>query len=114
MTTPTRLVNNKSPVIFHYLAYASPVIGISFLHSPMAVVHSMYAKYFGIGLTTIAVVLLFARLFDAITDPLIGYWSDRYYARTGTRKPFVVWGIITDCLCLLPFHTAGYSTAGPF
>ena len=74
------------------LSYALPVITTSFLIGPMAVVQGIYAKYFGLPLTTIATVLLVARVFDAVTDPLIGYYSDRYHARTGSRKPFVVCG----------------------
>ena len=31
-------------------------------------------------------------MFDAVSDPLVGYCSDRYYAYGGSRKPFVVSG----------------------
>lgn len=74
------------------LAYTLPVVTTSFLIGPMAVIQGIYAKYFGIPLTTIAAVLLIARVFDAVTDPLIGFYSDRYHARTGSRKPFIVGG----------------------
>lgn len=74
------------------LAYASPVVGVSCLMAPIAIVQGIYAKYYAIPLTTIAAVVLLARLFDAITDPTIGYWSDRYYQKTGNRKPFVLVG----------------------
>lgn len=74
------------------LTYASPTIATSFLIGPLAIVQGIYAKYFGLPLTTIATVLLVARIFDAVTDPLIGYYSDRYYARTGSRKPFILVG----------------------
>ena len=52
----------------------------------------IYAKYFGLSLASIASVLLIARLFDAISDPMIGFLSDRFYARSGSRKQFVVCG----------------------
>ena len=32
---------------------------------------------------------LIARLFDAISDPIIGKVTDNYYLRKGTRKPFI-------------------------
>jgi Na+/melibiose symporter-like transporter len=67
---------------------------VAFLFGPLAIVQGIYAKHFGLPLTTIAAILLAGRLFDAITDPLIGYWSDHYYARTGSRKPFVVAGAL--------------------
>lgn len=74
------------------IAYAMPVMTVSFLLGPLAVLQGIYAKYFGMALTTVASVILVARLFDAISDPLIGYCSDRYYSRTGSRKPFVMAG----------------------
>lgn len=64
----------------------------AFLVGPLAIVQGIYAKYFGLPLTTIATILLVARVFDAVSDPLIGFYSDRYHARTGSRKPFVLCG----------------------
>jgi Na+/melibiose symporter-like transporter len=76
----------------HYMAYVAPSMALAFLMGPIGILQGIYAKYFGVALTTIAIVLLISRLFDAITDPIIGCWSDRHYAKTGTRKPFVVAG----------------------
>ncbi|MDB9952232.1 MFS transporter [Porticoccaceae bacterium] len=74
------------------LAYAAPAIGIVYMGISLSVVQGIYVKYFGVPLTTIATVLLLSRVFDAITDPLVGYLSDRYCARTGSRKGFMVVG----------------------
>lgn len=74
------------------VAYALPVLATSFLISSMPILQGIYVKHFGLPLTTIAMVILTARLFDAAIDPVIGYMSDRYYARTGSRKPFVIGG----------------------
>ena len=76
----------------HYIAYAGPSMVLAFLFGPIGILQGIYAKYFGVALTTIATVLLISRLFDAVTDPIIGYWSDRHYAKTGTRKPFIIAG----------------------
>lgn len=75
-----------------YLAYSAPHITTYWLIAPVGVVQGIYAKYYGLSLTTIAAIVLVARLFDAITDPLIGYLSDRYYRYSGTRKPFMLTG----------------------
>ena len=58
---------------------------MTFMSGAMNIVQSLYAKYFGLSLAAIASILLLSRIFDAITDPLIGYWSDRYQRRRGTR-----------------------------
>ena len=74
------------------LAYASPVVATGFTLSAVAVVQGIYAKHFGLPLTTIATIILLARIFDAVTDPLIGIAADRYYQRRGSYKPFVLAG----------------------
>lgn len=72
--------------------YVLPVLPVTFLMGPLAILQSMYAKHFGLALTTIAAVLLISRIFDAVTDPIIGYCADKYQSRYGSRKPFVVVG----------------------
>ena len=73
-------------------AYTLPVLTTAWLLSPLSVVQGIYAKYYGISLSTIAYVVLISRMFDAITDPLIGYYSDHYWQRHGTRKPLILVG----------------------
>lgn len=74
------------------LAYAAPSIAVAFLSGPIALVQGIYAKYFGLSLGTIAAVVLIARLFDAFTDPLIGFLSDRFHRHSGSRKSFILAG----------------------
>ena len=75
------------------IAYALPQIGMTLLMVPAFVVLAgIYAKYYGLTLTAIAAVMLAARFFDAVTDPLIGYCSDRWRERTGSRKLFILVG----------------------
>ena len=96
-------------------AYIGPSICITLMIASMGIVHNMYAKYFGIGLTTIAAILLFSRIFDVFTDPLMGVLSDRYRARTGTRKPIVVLGALLLILSsYFIFIPAGFSPMTAF
>jgi Na+/melibiose symporter-like transporter len=41
-----------------------------------------YARHFGVPLAALGALLLGARLFDALIDPLLGRWSDRLFARS--------------------------------
>lgn len=76
-----------------HFAYALPVGAASILYGgPLVILQGIYAKHHGISLVAIASVLLIARLFDTVTDPIIGYWSDRYHSHAGSRKPFIFWG----------------------
>jgi glycoside/pentoside/hexuronide:cation symporter, GPH family len=92
---------------FQMAAYGSPMLSISFLMGSITLLQGIYIKHFGLTLTTIATVLLIARVFDAVSDPVIGYCSDRYQARRGNRKPFVIAGavlfIISSWFLYVPF-----------
>ena len=74
------------------LAYSLPCLSVLMLIAGTNIVQGIYAKYFGIALTTIGAIVLLVRISDAITDPLIGYFSDRYQDRLGSRKPWIVAG----------------------
>lgn len=75
-----------------FLVYSLPVITTIWLIAPIGIIQGIYAKYYGLALTTIATVVLVSRLFDAITDPIIGYCVDYFFRRTGTRKPLMLLG----------------------
>tara|TARA_B100001996_G_scaffold347956_1_gene305824 strand:- start:989 stop:1369 length:381 start_codon:yes stop_codon:yes gene_type:complete len=45
--------------------------------------------------------LAIALVFDAISDPLVGAWSDRFKSRWGRRHPFVY-------LAIIPFGLSAY------
>ena len=80
-------------------AYALPVIPVLILMSTNNVLSGLYATHYGLALTSISMVMLIAGFFDAVTDPTIGYLSDRYHARTGSRRPFVAAGAVLLMPC---------------
>ena len=81
------------------IAYALPVVPVLVLGSSNNVLSGIYATYHGLSLASISMVMLIAGLFDAITDPSIGYLSDRYHAHTGSRRPFVIGGALLLIPC---------------
>jgi GPH family glycoside/pentoside/hexuronide:cation symporter len=52
----------------------------------------VYSKDFGLSLTEVGLILMLARISDVITDPLIGYMSDRTPGKFGRRKPWMAGG----------------------
>ncbi len=68
------------------LALAMPTIPV-FVFLP-----TLYAETVGLGLAAVGAVLLAARLVDGITDPLVGWLSDRVPTRWGRRKPWIALG----------------------
>ncbi len=58
---------------------------------PMAIwLSRFYTGDMGLSLAAVANILLFARLFDVVTDPIMGYVSDHTRTRWGRRKPWMV------------------------
>jgi GPH family glycoside/pentoside/hexuronide:cation symporter len=68
------------------LSYGSLGLPLAFVALPLYVVlPNHYASQFGVPLALLGVVLLMARLLDAVADPLIGRWVDGLYARAPGR-----------------------------
>jgi glycoside/pentoside/hexuronide:cation symporter, GPH family len=81
--------------------YALPALASQFVAAPFtSVVPGIYAKYFGVSAGAIALVLLASRVFDAISDPMIGYWSDATRSRLGRRKPWLIAGSLLTAFAL--------------
>ena len=64
----------------------------------------------------IAVVLTAGRLIEALDDPIIGWWSDRFRSRWGRRLPFVVfstpfYALFFGLLWLTPAGGASFTNA---
>lgn len=55
---------------------------------------AFYVLNLGLGIspTVVGILLALPRLYDAVTDPLMGHFSDRFDSRWGRRRPFVLWG----------------------
>ena len=74
--------------------YGSLSLPIAMLGYPLgAYIPRLYSTEMGISLTMIGLVITAAAIFDAITDPLMGHFSDRWRTRWGRRRPWMVLGI---------------------
>jgi len=76
-------------------SYGAPSTPLAMVALPMAVyLPAVYAdaEGFGLGLAFVGLVLVLARLFDGVTDPLVGFLSDRTRSRWGRRKPYILLG----------------------
>jgi GPH family glycoside/pentoside/hexuronide:cation symporter len=75
------------------VAYALPALVIALPTIPVYIyLPTLYGVELGLGLVATGVVLLFARLFDAVSDPLIGVVSDRFGFLGAHRKPWIAIG----------------------
>ena len=51
----------------------------------------------------IALALMISRFVDMVSDPLVGWWSDRTNTKWGRRIPFIAWGSIPLALSTVGF-----------
>ena len=81
--------------------YAMIMTPLSFVNLPIGVaLPSFYAENTAATLAGIGLVIMYARFFDAATDPLIGYLSDRTSTRFGSRKPWILAGTFITAIAL--------------
>ncbi len=74
---------SQRPGIRQGLTYGLLGLPLAFVALPLYVVlPNHYARAFGVPLAALGLVLLAARLFDALIDPLIGRWCDRLFSRS--------------------------------
>ena len=84
----TRLSNG------HLLSYGLPGLPLAILLLPLFItVPTYYADDLGLGFTTVGLVLLLARVWDVVTDPLVGALSDQTRSRFGRRRPWLLAGM---------------------
>ncbi|MBQ9803543.1 MAG: MFS transporter, partial [Lentisphaeria bacterium] len=63
----------------------------------------LYVDYFHMDPVLAGMALAIPRVFDAITDPIIGNWSDNFRSRWGRRRPLIAVGVV-GCAILLPLY----------
>ncbi|MGB0219079.1 MAG: MFS transporter [Sinimarinibacterium flocculans] len=83
------------------LTFSLPAIMQGFTHTAAGqVLPGIYAKHFGLSLGALGVAVLVCKIFDAVTDPVIGVWSDHTRRRSGSRKPWVLGGALFTAVAL--------------
>ncbi len=93
---PVSKTTEREPLSKYVLAsYAAPAFPLALVGLPMAVyLPAIYADPdgFGLSLGLVGLIITLSRFTDVITDPIIGFISDRVKTRWGRRKPFILAG----------------------
>jgi len=84
--------------------------------SMMNCVMLAYMVFNGVSAGLASTIMMIAKIWDAITDPFMGFISDNTRGKYGRRKPYMFWGGISLFLCIflvfLPIREWGVSVEG--
>lgn len=111
-TAPEDRVAIKDRVFYGTGQIANIILALSIVNlAPFVLTVELQVDAFLVGLA-----MGIPRLWDAFTDPIIGYWSDKTRSRWGRRKPFLLVGsiLVGLCLALMWQLPRGWSEQGYF
>ena len=95
-TTPSQDVSNSRIYIFGSMGL--PLAMISY---PLGIwLPRLYASDVGLSLAWIGWVISLAAISDAITDPFMGFLTDRFRTPWGRRKPWIMFGTPVFCIAV--------------
>src|SRR5210317_2510364 len=98
------------------IAYAAPAFALAIVGIPVYVyIPKFYTDVVGVNIAMLGYLLLAVRVFDAVTDPAIGYLSDRTQTRFGRRRPYIAIGSILVAVAMFllfnpPAASASFET----
>lgn len=98
------------------LVYALPQFSLTSLTLLIGIHGTLFYNKAGADVAFIAFFTAFARSFDVITDPMMGWWSDKARHPMGRRRPFMRngllgYGVVFILLFTPPASLGGSATA---
>ena len=83
------------------LAYAAPAFALAVVGIPIYVyLPKFYSDVIGVPVVYLGTLLSAVRIFDAVTDPVIGSLSDHTRNRFGRRRPYIAGASIPLAVCI--------------
>ena len=76
-------VGTKTAYGFGAVAYGVNNVGFDYF------LLLFYSQVIGLDPRLVGVAIIVALVVDAISDPIVGYWSDNLHSRWGRRHPFM-------------------------
>lgn len=96
MNTSEKTVSLKTRVAWGFGGLAD-----NFMFNTLTAMGTLiYVNHFKMSPALAGIALAAPRLMDAVTDILIGNWSDNSKSKFGRRKPFMFWGVLLSAILL--------------
>jgi glycoside/pentoside/hexuronide:cation symporter, GPH family len=93
---PTRLTQ------LQLAAYAAPTVGVGLATAiVLSILPTLYAQHTKVSVAAIGTIVLLRLIYDAVSDQIIGFLSDRTRSRFGARLPWIVGGSVLTLVSTL-------------
>lgn len=94
MSVQPKTTGTREPLPFEIaFGWGFGTLGVASLYNATNILALNYmTNVMGIGAALAGTLIAGSKLYDAVTDPLLGAISDRTKHRLGRRRPFLVWG----------------------
>lgn len=93
------------------ITYAMPAFALAVVGIPVYVyLPKFYTDVVGIDIVSLGYILFSVRIFDAVTDPPIGFVSDRTETRFGRRRPYIALGSLCVALAMYCLFNPPYAS----
>jgi Na+/melibiose symporter-like transporter len=100
---------------FEKAGYSAADAAANFVFMTMVLFQTspFYQEVFGISAVAAGAILLIARLWDAVADPIVGVLADRTNTRWGKFRPWILFTAIPWCIVMVLAYTTpkGWSPA---
>lgn len=88
------------------VSWATGAFGVSILTNSVAGLILYYlTTVIGISGWIAGLLLMVSKLYDALSDPVAGWMSDRLSTKQGRRRPFLLWGALLSAVTLVLVFT---------
>jgi len=95
INTDAVMTGNGRVPLLSKIAYAVPAFFLAVVGIPVYVyIPKFYTDVIGVNISLLGSILFSVRIFDAVTDPVLGYLSDRTRTRFGRRRPYIAAGSV--------------------
>jgi len=94
------------------IPYALPQFSLTSLTMLIGIHGTLFYTKIGANVAFIAFFTALARSFDVVTDPVMGYFSDKTRTRWGRRRPYMAGACLFYSLCfILLFNPPKFESA---
>ncbi|MBW2370577.1 MAG: MFS transporter, partial [Deltaproteobacteria bacterium] len=86
------------------VSYSGVALAMAIMMDPIpTIMFQFYVQHTAVTLAAVGTVLFFSRFVDAVTDPAIGYFSDKTRTPIGKRKPWIIAGGLLGAMSVYYF-----------